>query len=149
LRTTHQAVRLSRVFHGHEVGHLGDAVGVEEARQQHVGVGKIELLARRAPEEWRDLEAPTTLRVDEGREHRRRVEARQAEEVDGSVHAYQGDRMEIADDAILPDGCVTTRHYPRARALNGITSSPKRIVCRAIMSSSSVGSRFAGSRRDA
>src|SRR5262249_20349018 len=87
-------------------------------RQEHVGVGEIELLVRGAPEERCDLEAAATLGVDEGRENRRGIEGRQAEEIDGSVHADQGDRVEVADDAVLPDGCVTTRHYSGASALS-------------------------------
>ena len=114
LRPPHQVVRLPRVLHGHEVGQLGDAVGIEEPRQQHVGVGEIELLARGALEERRDLEASAALRVDEGGEDRRRVEVGQAEEVDRSVHAHQGDGVEVADDAVFPDGGVATRHRPGA-----------------------------------
>ncbi len=74
LRPPHQVVRLSRLLHGHEVGHLGDALGIEEPRQQHVGVGKVDLLAHGAVEERCDLEASAALCVDEGREDRRRVE---------------------------------------------------------------------------
>jgi hypothetical protein len=110
-------VRLPRVFHGHEVGHLGDTLSIEEPRQQHVGVGEIELLARGALEERRDLEASAALRVDQGCEDRRRVEVRQAEEVDRSVHAHQSDGAEIADDAVFPDRCVATRHCPRTNHL--------------------------------
>src|SRR4029077_15775986 len=44
------------------------------------------------------------------REHRRRVERRQAEEVDRRVHAHERDRVQIADDAILAEGCVAVGH---------------------------------------
>src|SRR5262249_58919239 len=113
------------------------AGGAGKPRQQHGGVGEIELLARRAPEERCDLEAPTTLGVDEGREHRRRIEVGQAEEVDGSVRADQRDRVEVADDAVVADGCVTTRHHVALRTCR---------VWRAIMSSSSVGITQAAAR---
>jgi len=107
-------VRQPRVLHGHEVGHLGDAVGIEKAREEHVRVGEIELLPRRALEERRDLEASAALRVDEGREDGRRVEMGQAEEVDRPVHAHEGDGVEVADDAVFADGGVAIRHRPRA-----------------------------------
>ena len=103
-------MRLPRVFHGHEVGYLGDAVRIEEPRQQHVGVREIELLARGTLEERRDLESSATLGIDEGCEDRWRVEVRQAEEVDGSVHAHQSNGVEVADDTVFPDGRITTRH---------------------------------------
>ena len=42
----------------------------EEAREQHVRVGEIELLPRRTLEERRDPEVSAALGVDEGREDR-------------------------------------------------------------------------------
>src|SRR5262249_60338544 len=117
LRPTYQVVRLPDLFHGHEIGDLGDAVGTEEARQQHIAVGKIELLACGFLEQRRNLEPSAALRVDEGREDRRRVEVGQTEEVDRCVHAHQGDGVEVADDPVFADGCVAIRH--RARAYHG------------------------------
>jgi hypothetical protein len=58
----------------------------------------------------RDLEAATALGVEERREYRRRVEGGEAEEVDRAVLAHQRHRVEVADDAVVLDGCVATGH---------------------------------------
>ena len=116
LRATHEVVRDAGVLHRHEVGHLGHAVVGQEPGEQHVGVGQVELLVRRVVELRRDLEAAAALGVEEGGEHRRRVEGRQAEEVDRSVLAHQRDRVEVADDAVVLDGRVTVCHETDAGA---------------------------------
>src|SRR5262249_38434265 len=113
-RPTYQVVRLPDLFHGHEIGDLGDAVGTEETRQQHIAVGKIELLAGGFLEQRRNLESSAALRVDEGCEDRGRVEVWQTEEVDRCVHAHQGNGVKVTDDAVFADGCVATRHRDRA-----------------------------------
>ena len=53
-------------------------------------------------------------RAGRRREDRRRVEVGQAKKVDRSVHTHQGDGVKIADDSVLPDGCVATGHRLRA-----------------------------------
>ena len=110
LHPAHEVVGLAGVLHRHEVGELGDAVVGEEAGEEDVGVGEIELLARRLAELRRDLEAAAALGVEERREHRRRVEGGEAEEVDRAVLAHQRHRVEVADDAVVLDGRVATRH---------------------------------------
>jgi hypothetical protein len=67
-------VGLSGVLHRHEVGHLSHAVGVEEPRQQDVGVWQVELLTGGGGEKRRHLETSTALRVEQRREDGRRVE---------------------------------------------------------------------------
>lgn len=98
--------RLARlVDHGHEVLDLRHPVRGEEARDQHVRVGEVEL-----PGAGRDLggqlERPAPLGVEDGPEDAGRIEARAAVPVDGAVRADQGGRTEIADQAVLGDRYV-------------------------------------------
>src|SRR6266436_6270046 len=95
-----------------------------KARQQQVGVRQIELLARGAREERRDLESPAALHVDEGREDTRRVEVGQTEEVDRAVQAHEGGAVEVADDAVFADGVVAACHRWTSLTPRATGSSP-------------------------
>ncbi len=89
----------------HKVDDLGHPLGGEEAREQDVGVGQVELLAalvRDGPEP----EASALLVVQDGAEDRRRVERRQAEPVDRPVHPDERRRVEVADDTVVGYGKV-------------------------------------------
>ena len=106
LRATDEIVRDAGVLDRHEVRHLGHAAVGQEPRQQHVGVGQVQLLVHRIVELRRDLEPAAAIGVEERGKHGRRVERREAEEVDRAVLADQRDGVEVADDAVVFDGRV-------------------------------------------
>ena len=106
----------------HEVLHLADAVGVEEARDQDVRVREVQLLVVAPPLAIRagddasqhrclrahdldrcDAEEAAAVCVEQGGEDARRVEARAAVPVDRAVDGHQRDRVQITDDAVLGD----------------------------------------------
>jgi hypothetical protein len=103
-------VRAPGVLHGHEVRDLGDPFRVEEAGEQHVRVGEIELFARRPVEDGRDLEAASPLGIEKSGEDGGGVELGEAEEVDGGVHPHQRHRVQIPDEPVLGQGCVAIGH---------------------------------------
>ena len=103
---------LARARHGHEVLHLPHAVRHQEARDQHVGVRKVELLRAPAVPVGRDTEQAAAVGVEERREDTRRVETRAAVPVDRSVRPDERDRVQIADQAVLSD-----RQVARPRCL--------------------------------
>jgi hypothetical protein len=70
----------------HEVLHLGDALGGEEAGDEDVRVREVELLRRRLPDR-RQAEGAAALGVEDGREDAGRVEVGPAEPVDRPVRA--------------------------------------------------------------
>ena len=99
----------------HEVNHLAHRVGAQKPGHEHIGIGHVQLPGpdRLSP----DLEAAAAVRVQQGREHRWRVEPRQAAPVDRPVHSHQRHRVQVADDRVILDGRVTVRHdaSPAAR----------------------------------
>jgi hypothetical protein len=88
----------------HEVGHFGDAFFREKTRQQNVRVREVKLPNTPVIELWLNLEAASTLVIEQGCEHRRRIEARVAEEIDGPVHSRKGNRPHIANHAVVLNG---------------------------------------------
>ncbi len=103
----------------HEVLDLADAVGREKARQEHVGVGPVELLARADGCARADAEATPSCVVEQRAEDARRVELREAHPVDRSIAAHQRDGAHVADDAIALDGVVGHGVCPSAQAAPG------------------------------
>ena len=87
--------------HRHEVVDFGDAVGGEEASDQHGGVGEVELVGAGYPASGRQPPATAPVAVEDRAEHTRRVKARRAEPVDGAVGAHQGTRAQITDQAVI------------------------------------------------
>ena len=87
----------------HEVLHLADAVRGEEARDQNVRVGPVELLRRPFLDGGRDPVTAALLGVEDRGEDARRVEARAAEPVDRPVGADERHRVQVADHAVLGD----------------------------------------------
>ena len=103
LHPAHEVVRHARILHRHEVGDLRHAIGGQEPGEQHVGVGQVKLLVPRRRRAAGDLEAAAALRVEQRGEHRRRIEAREAHEVDRAVLRDQRDGVQVADDAVVLD----------------------------------------------
>ena len=58
----------------------------------------------------RTAKQPPRAGVQQGREHRWRVEPRQAAPVDRPVGGHQCRRVQVADDSMILDGRVTVRH---------------------------------------
>ena len=69
LRATHEVVRDAGILDRHEIGDFGDAAVGQESRQQHVGVGKVQLPVYRIIELRRDLEAAPAIGVQESGKH--------------------------------------------------------------------------------
>ena len=92
-----------RVGDGHEVVHLGHAVGVQESGDQNVGLGPVELLVSHALQGRRELKPPALGVVEDRREHAGAVEPRQAEPVDRPVQADQGGRLQVAEQGVVLD----------------------------------------------
>ena len=92
--------------YGHEVRDLPDAVRREEARHQHVGVGPVELLLGRVLGGGRDGEGAPLLVVQDRPEDAGGVEGGEAVPVDRAVHADEGRRPHVADDAVVLDRLV-------------------------------------------
>ena len=107
----------ARVLDRHEVHDLADALVAEKARHQHVAVGHVHLLVLRLVEAGDPEEAPFLV-VEDRREDARRVEVRQAAPVDGPVDAHQGDRVQVADDAVGLDRLVA--HFLTGLSKSGI-----------------------------
>jgi hypothetical protein len=97
---------IARPRRGHEVLHLPHAVGHQEARDEDVGIGEIELLGAPAIAVGRDAVHATAIGVEDCPEDARRVEARAAVPVDRPIGADQRDGVQIADQAVLGDGQV-------------------------------------------
>ena len=91
---------------GHEVLDLGDTVGRQEAGDEDVRVGEVELLDRVVDGGRGDPVEAAALLVEDRGEHARRVESRRAVPVDRAVRTDEGDRVEVADDPVLRDGKV-------------------------------------------
>jgi hypothetical protein len=64
--------RAAGVARDHEVDHLADRVGAQEPGHEHVGIGFVQLPGPDCL--GPDCEAAAAVRVQEGREHRWRVE---------------------------------------------------------------------------
>ena len=95
--------RLAGTRWGHEVLHLPDSLGHQEARDQDVGVGEVELLGAPPLAGGRDAEQAPTVGVEDRREDTRRVETRTAVPVDRPIGAHQCDGVQVADQAVLGD----------------------------------------------
>ena len=110
----------------HEVLDLQLALLRHEARDEHVGVGQVELLSASAA---RRAERPVAAAagVEKRAEHARRVDARRAVPVDRPLGAHQRDRVQVADHAVLGDREVAARRGgPSGRRPHGRGRRPGR-----------------------
>jgi hypothetical protein len=89
----------------HEVDDLAHRVGREEPREEGVRVGEVELL-RPGGGAAGEAEVAALLRIEQGGEQRRRVEAGRAVPVDGRVGSHEGDGAQVTDDRVFLDGKV-------------------------------------------
>ena len=130
--------RLAGTRRGHEVLHLPHSVGHQEARDEDVGVGEVELLGAPAVAVGRDAEQAPVVGVEDRREDARRVEARAAVPVDRPVGADERDGVQVADQAVLGDGQVARPRCPptpsdttcptrSARTSSAISERPRRL----------------------
>jgi hypothetical protein len=88
---------------GHEVLHLPDPVGRQEAGDEDVGVGQVELPGAPAVTVRRDPEQASAVGVQDRREYARRVKPRAAVPVDRPVGAHERHGVQVADQAVLGD----------------------------------------------
>jgi hypothetical protein len=98
----------------HEVRHLGQPRRVQGARQQHVGVRDVQLLARAAVERRTEREAATAAVVEEAGEHGRRIEVRVAEKVERTVAPDERHGAKVTDHAVVLDRRVLLLHHRRS-----------------------------------
>jgi hypothetical protein len=120
-------LRLLDVFMDrHEVLHLADAVGGQKPRDEHVGVGQVELLDVAAAVDRCNLEPAALVGVEDAAEDARRIEARRAEPVDRAVGGDQGDRVHVPDHAVVLDGGVAHRLTVVREALDGARTTTAR-----------------------
>src|SRR5579875_3536404 len=82
---------------------------------EDVRLGEVELLVAAVLQHRGHLKRAPPAGVEEGGEDRRRVEPREAEEVDGAVPSHEGGGPEVADDAVGLDGLIGV-HRPRGEA---------------------------------
>jgi hypothetical protein len=82
---------------GHEVLHLPDAVGHQEARDEDVRVREVELLGVPAVAFGRDAKQAAVVGVQDRRKDARRVKPRAAVPVDRPVGTDQRDGVQVAN----------------------------------------------------
>src|SRR5215204_3135785 len=110
-----EPVRLLRTRHDrHEVKCLGKARRREEAGQEHVGIGQVELVAVGVLHRSQ-REMPAFLVVEDGAKNTRGVEGWQAQPVYGAVGTDQRRRVEVPDDTMvlyrqIPHSSLPSKH---------------------------------------
>lgn len=118
------AVRRLARARRHEVVHLPHPVGRQEAGDEDVGVGKVELLRGPALALGLDAEAAAAVGVEERGEDAWRIDAPRAVPVDRAVGADQGDGVQVADQAVLGDSAGSAPSASRPPAHGTSTSLP-------------------------
>src|SRR5215207_5914504 len=112
---TDEPVTLPRARHDrHEVKGLGQARRREEAGQEHVGIGQVELVAVGVLHRSQ-REMPALLVVEDGAEDTRGVEGGQAQPVYGAVGTDERSRVQIPDDTMvlywqIPHSSLPSKH---------------------------------------
>ena len=128
---------------GHEVLHLPHSVRHQEARDEDVGVGELELLRAPAVAVGRDPEHAPAVGVEDRHEDARRVKPRAAVPVDRPVGADQRDGVQVAGQAVFGDGQVAGHQRASWPAYGTSTSFP----VPAVLSSSSCAWRASDNGR--
>jgi len=98
------ACSCARLPNRHEVLDFAHSLGREEARDEHVGVGEVQLLGLMISPSGPEGEAAPALGVEDRSEHARRVEAWAAVPIDRAIGADKGDRVQVTDHSMLGDG---------------------------------------------
>ena len=120
----------------HEVDHFAHSLLAEEARDQNVRLGQVKLAVRAVVLDG-DLEGAALLVVEDGPEHARGIEMRQAAPVDRPVVSHQRHRAQVTNDSVGFNGLVGhglrrfdagNRSLPAARAncQSRLPASPKK-----------------------
>src|SRR5215210_9592176 len=109
---SHEPVTLPRARHDwHEVEGLSKSRRREEAGQEHVGIGQVELVAVGVLHRSQ-REMPALLVVEDGAEHTRGVEGGQAHPVYGAVGTDERSRVQIPDDTVVLDRQIPHSSLP-------------------------------------
>ena len=98
---------LLRLRDRHEALDLPHALLGEEAGDEHVRIGEVELLRRPVLRHRGDAVVAALVLVEDRGEDARRIERRAAVPVDVSVGAGQRDRVQVAHDPVLGDRQVS------------------------------------------
>ena len=95
---------------GHVVDDLDDAVAEEEAGDEDVGFGPVDLLAGGGGGGGGDFEMAAFFLVENSGEDAGGIEVGETKPIDGAVQADQGGGLGVADQAVVFDGLI--RHKP-------------------------------------
>ena len=115
-----------RVVDRHEVLHLADPALGEEARDEDVRVGEVELLRVPVVGVGAQRVEAALLLVEDRPEHARGVERGAAVPVDRPVGADERDRVEVADQPVLGDRQVVRLELPGVGHAFPISALPAR-----------------------
>jgi hypothetical protein len=97
----HPADQAARMRRDHEVLHLAHSVGHQEARDQDIGVGEIELFGGPAVAGAADAEEAPRVGVQDRGEDAGRVKTRAAVPVNRPVRADECDGVQVADHPVV------------------------------------------------
>ncbi len=86
---------------GHVVSELGHTLLRKKSGEKNVRVWQIHLSYASLFELRLNLKTASSLIIEQGCKHGRRIEIWVAEKVDGTVYAHEGNRSHIANDAVV------------------------------------------------
>ena len=105
-------VSVGMLADGHVIGHLSDAIGGQEAGDEHIGAGPVELLVDNLGADRRYLEKSALLVIEKGGKHTGRIETRETLPIDRAVQPHQCRGTHIADDAVVFYGLISHELSP-------------------------------------
>jgi len=98
--------RIERKAHRHEIHEFGDAVRVQESRDQNVGRRPVKLLVPDVFSERTNLESASLFVVQNRSEYTGGVKVREAIPVNGPIHPHQRDGAHVANDSVIFDRLI-------------------------------------------
>src|SRR5262245_34401159 len=103
VNATYQTVTISfgTLADGHVIGNFPHPIGGQEACDQHIGTGPIELFVDNLIADRGYLEIPTLLVVENGGKHTGGIETRKTEPIDRAVQPHQCSGTHVADDSVV------------------------------------------------
>src|SRR4029453_16579268 len=86
---------------GHVISNFPHAIGGQEACDQHIGAGPIELFVDDVIADRGYFEIPPLLVVENGGKHTGGIETRETEPIDRAVQPHQCSGTHVADDSVV------------------------------------------------
>src|SRR5260370_945866 len=99
--------RIGRKAHRHEIHEFGDAVPVQESRDQNVGRRPVKLLVPDAFGERTNLESASLFVVQNRSENAGGVKIRETIPVNGAIYPHQRNGAHVADDSVIFDRLIS------------------------------------------